>query len=337
MNAQRLRTVVIGFGRIASGYAVDPLTAKFYRYATHAQALKDHPLLDWIGVADPSPDALRQAREAWCIPFVCGDTRALAAACDPEIAVLATPPEARLAAIREFPSLRGVLVEKPLGRTAAEAEAFLAHCDAHGILVQVNYWRRADSAYRRLADGLLRELVGEPQAVFCVYGNGMRNNGTHVVDFLRMLLGEIATVHPMGPGNAHGDLALAGDLDVAFGLGMRCGAWVSCRPGDLRRDREVSFDFWGEKGRLAVMQEGLCPALFRAGPHRALLGAHEMASDRPERFETTVGEALRRMHDNLAEAVVSGVRLYSPGDSALASERAAEQVLLSLGSPGKSA
>mgnify|MGYP001412936739 CR=1 FL=1 len=59
----------------------------------------------------------------------------------------------------------------------------------NNLPVLVNYWRRADRLFQALAAGGLTEHVGSPQAVFGLYGNGLVNNGGHLIDFLRMLLG----------------------------------------------------------------------------------------------------------------------------------------------------
>jgi predicted dehydrogenase len=68
MSVKRLRTVVIGFGRVASGYAKDPVMARHYPYATHAQVLAAHPGFSWDAVVDTDGEALAAARAEWKIP-----------------------------------------------------------------------------------------------------------------------------------------------------------------------------------------------------------------------------------------------------------------------------
>ena len=59
------------------------------------------------------------------------------------------------------------------------------------LLVQVNLLRRADECFRELAAGRMVELIGRLQAAQGLYGNGLINNGTHMVDLVRMLFGEV--------------------------------------------------------------------------------------------------------------------------------------------------
>lgn len=59
------KTVLFGFGSVARGLADQPGRDKWYRYATHAQVLRDHPSFDWQAVVDVSDDALAAARDQW--------------------------------------------------------------------------------------------------------------------------------------------------------------------------------------------------------------------------------------------------------------------------------
>ena len=317
VDARPLRTAIIGLGKVGAGYVDDPVMARHYPFATHAQAFAAHPAFDWQAVVDVSEDALAVARTRWRIPYTARSVKELAQVYDPEVVVLATPPDTRLELLKHLPSLRAVLVEKPLGETLAQGEAFVAECTRRGILVQVNLWRRADEQFSRLANGLLNELVGEPQAVFGLYGNGLRNNGTHLVDFARMLFGEVAEAQivPNTPIVRAGPLP--GDIHVPFTLRMQSGLIAMMQPLAFAQYRENSLDIWGTQGRVTLMQEGLSIHVYPRCPHRATHGEHEIASDCPKSLPSTVGHAFYRMADNLADAIFHNAPLCSPGDSAL--------------------
>jgi predicted dehydrogenase len=324
-----LRTVLVGFGRVAAGYAGDRRTARHYAYATHAQVLRDHPAFAWEGVIDPDAAARREARERWGIDLAVTDPAALLARCDPEVAVLAIPPEGRRGIVETLPSLRAVLVEKPLGRDLHEAEQLLAACRDRGILVQVNLWRRADRLTRELAGGRLHDLVGRPQVAFGVYGNGLRNNGTHMIDLARFLLGEVTEAEAIGPPESHD--APPGDVNVPLALRLKAGGNVILTPIGFEHYRENSLEIWGERGRLAIMNEGLCVECHRRSSNRALSGAWEIETDRPQRLQSTVGDAQYRVYDNLSDAIRTGADPWSSGVNALETARLVEQVLESVG------
>jgi predicted dehydrogenase len=330
MSRPRLRTAVVGFGKVAAGYADDPVMAHYYPFATHAQVLAVHPVFAWEAVVDVSEEALALAQQRWRILHVAKSVQELARQYEPEIAVIATPPQFRSAIIEQLPSLRASLVEKPLGLTLEEGQAFLEECLRRGILVQVNLWRRADEGFQALCGGRLDQLIGRPQLAFGVYGNGLLNNGTHMVDFVRMLLGEVETVQAVSGIEPYPAGPIPDDVHVPFTLRLRGGLVVMIQPIRFEHYRENGLDIWGEKGRLLIAQEGLGLFLYPRCENRAMQGEREIASDQPQLIESTVGRAFYRMYDNLAAAVYAGEPLWSPGGSALQTTRVVEAVMQSV-------
>jgi predicted dehydrogenase len=278
--------------------------------------------------------ALEHARERWGIPHATSSIGQLARDLRPEVAVIATPPEARLQVIEQLPDLRGVLVEKPLGLTPTDAQRFLDTCAERDILVQVNLWRRADETFRALAGGQLLEIIGKPQAAYGVYGNGLLNNGTHMVDLARMLFGEVEAAR------AGGDTApcpagpIHGDVHVPFTLTMDGGLPVAMLPIEFKNYRELSLDIWGERARLAIMNEGLSIFVYGRRENRAVQGQREIDFDQPRMLESTVGQALYHVYDNLAAAIRDDVPLWSSGESALDTARVIEAVSHAARRPG---
>ena len=85
-------TAIIGFGQIAHGLVDDPLMARYFAYATHAQVLKAHPRFNWVAVVDPSPQACEVARERYKVKTALSDVAELQKNCRVDVVVLATPP-----------------------------------------------------------------------------------------------------------------------------------------------------------------------------------------------------------------------------------------------------
>ena len=224
-----------------------------------------------------------------------------------------------------MPNLRAVLVEKPLGATAREAQAFVDACKMRGIAVQVNYWRRAVPAFRALAADGLAEAVGEVQAVFGLYGNGLMNNGSHLIDFLRMLCGEIDTVAAQRAAQASPS-SVPGDRNVACLLRLANGANAALSPVDFTAWREVGLDIWGRRGRLSIMQESLAITRFPRVENRGLENEWEIDSGGGMMSTVEVGTSLQAMYDNLA-AATAGEALLSPAAEALQSEIHVQAIL----------
>ena len=319
---------MIGFGGIAAGLGEDPLMAQAFAYPTHASVLAKHPAFSWEAVVDLSDKALEQASENWQIPICVRDVEELASRYDPEIAVITIPSDLRLAELNHLKSLRAVIAEKPLGMKLMHAEQFVQTCEQRNLVVQVNYWRRGAVGLRDLAASLFSH-TGRPQAAFATYGGGLFNNGSHIIDFVRMLLGEVISVQAYGPPCALDNPALKGDVHIPFLLCLECGANVFVAPLEYENYREVGLDIWGERGRLTLFQETLLGRHYPIAENRGLTGEREIATDAGAAVDTRVSNALYDLYDNLAANLSIGADLWSSGSSALQSEAVVDAVLRS--------
>jgi predicted dehydrogenase len=327
------RTVVVGFGAVADTLGDDPKMAQYFAHASHAQALADHPAFAWDAVVDPDPGARQRAASRWGIGHLAPSAKELPNDCRPEIAIITTPPGDRLAIIDALPSLRAVMVEKPLSLELADASEFATQCSRRGLVVQVNFWRRGNEDLQTLAGSGLWESIGDPQSAFGLYGNGLFNNGSHLVDLVRMLMGEVASVQATGPVMPQGPLV--GDVALAFSLALQNGGTVALHPLDFSHYREVGLDIWGTSGRLTAFQESLDVEIFPLADHRGLLGEREIATDRPETFGGKHSFGLRRLYDNLIAALEGSAPLLSPLEEAMTNQHVLHAVLHSAAGGGK--
>jgi len=326
-------TVLFGFGMIGAGFAADNKMSIHFDYATHAQVLRDHPAYDWQGVVDPSP-AARETAKSWGVPMVVAHTDDLPDGFKPEVAVIATGPDGRRNALESLDDLKLAILEKPLGADGDAAAGLLADCAARQIAVQVNLFRRAEDTTRALANGELERQIGTPQAIFGVYGNGLRNNAVHMVDLIRMLTGEITAVRALGAVRALDNPPIMDDVALPFALTLASGACATLQPLDFSHYREVGLDIWGTDGRLEIIQEGLLMRVSPRTAHRALDDDHEIASDVSEVLDNGYGRALYALYDNAAAWLSGTEQLISPGENAMRNERILDAVLLSAGRCG---
>jgi len=147
-----------------------------------------------------------------------------------------------------------------------------------------------------------------------------------MVDLIRMLCGESASAralpgflpYPAGP--------IPGDRNVAFSMRLQQGGTAMVHPLRFEHYRENGIDIWGERGRLSILISGLGISRYPVKQNRAMQDQREVASDEPERIASTVGAALYRMYDNLAAALRSGQKLWSPGESALMTAETVQEI-----------
>ncbi len=334
MTSRPYEVVVVGFGNIAHGLATDAKMRKYFRVATHAQAISANSRFKFSAVVDPSPLARARAISEFGIAEAVSSVGELARPERFDVAIITSPANSRLEVLKALPALRAAMVEKPLGPDEDVAIQFANECAARRLQVQVNYWRRGDESIGHLAAGQLTDLVGDPQACFGLYGNGLYNNGSHLVDLCRMLFGPVASVQALTP-EVPVSGPIRGDVHINFALSFRSGLTVSASAVDFRHFREVGIDVWGSSGRLQIMAEGLLMLAHARQENRALEGAYEIESDRFRALPISVGEALYRLYDNLADAIESRAPLMSSMAGALAVERTLAGIRRSASNGGK--
>ena len=317
---KRLKTALVGFGTVAVEIAKDRKMAKYIRYQTHAQVLQEHPDFDWQAVVDPDPVRRQCATDEWDIPIVVKSVSELLKCFCPDVMVIASPANVRGELLENLSEIKAILVEKPLGYNLDEAKAFVQRCQDFGIKLQVNLFRRADETNRMLLNGYLAEYIGPTQTALSLYGNGLFNNGIHMIDLIRMLLGEVTEVRALGPVQHLKEQAVKNDVNLALAMRLENDATVMMHPINFNYYRDVILDIWGEKGRLEIFQEGLFLRRSPLKPHRALEGHMEVAIDEPIYISSKSGEAYYQVYENLAAALNGECDLYSPGENALKSE-----------------
>jgi predicted dehydrogenase len=322
------KTALVGFGKIAQGYARDPVMAKLMQYSSHGQVLRDHPAFDFCAVVDSALPALKQAQSDYPEIAIASSCAELTNGDDIQVLVLSTPPDNRLSDIKGFNNLQAVIVEKPLGIDLKSSQEFLSYCQERNIKVQVNLLRRADSLTSELAAGTLTEHIGKLQAGFGLYGNGIKNNGVHMVDLVRLLLGPIERVIAL-PGLAFTEGPITADINLPFALTLATGQSIFFSPVKFSAFRENGLQLIGDSGKLDYLHGGLSIYKTPLGPNRMVSGEMELVYDKPESIASTLGQAFYRMYDNLADNIHNGTPLCSSAQSALASTAIIEAILRS--------
>lgn len=321
-------TVLVGCGNVGSSFAEDPITAQHYQYVSHAQVLRDHPAFTWAATIDTDAQRAATVAELWGVAAHTDDANQLPDRESISVAVLAIPPgSGRIKTLEAFPNLKAVVAEKPLGISPQDTEAFCAYCTSRDIAVQVNLPRRCDPLHRSLSDGGLQDRIGTIHGGAILYGNGLRNNGLHMVDLARALLGEVTCVQAAAPpAKSFVGGPIPHDTNLAFMLSFAKGVVINGLPLHFEAYRENAIQVWGERGSLTLAQEGLRIGRTPISDHRALSGERELSQDETVWETTSIGTAFRAVYDNLANHLKAGDPLMSPPEEAIRSERVIEAI-----------
>ncbi|MBX3464211.1 MAG: Gfo/Idh/MocA family oxidoreductase [Planctomycetes bacterium] len=199
--AEPLRLLLVGGGAIAG---------------SHLQALALVPELRLVALVDPEPEARRRCAAGMPLPTFASLDEWRAAEAPADAALLAAPPHLHEPlAVQLLQAGLHVLCEKPLAPTPAAARRMVAAATAaHRRLMLASKFRYgADVAAARTL--LAAAAIGAVQRYDCVFtsrsdfaggwrtdpiragGGVLMDNGSHVADLARCLLGPIARVQAM--------------------------------------------------------------------------------------------------------------------------------------------
>ena len=91
------------------------------------------------------------------------------------------------------------------------------------------------------------------------------------------------------------------DFNIPFIIFTKKGGSIIFQPINFNFYRDIYLDFWGEKGRLEIFQEGLFYRLSGVKKHRAIDGLNEISIDKMKYKKKTVVMRITTFYENLAK------------------------------------
>lgn len=318
---------MIGFGQMAYSYSLNKEYAYEMEFSSHSQAILNNSQLDWDTVVDPDISSLSTAKEALGIQNTFKHFKEVPNRDTVDIVIFSCPPSVDKISILElFPNVKGIVLEKPLASSFDKASELNEYLKVREISAQVAYLRRGDNFLLSIADKGIKELIGRPMSAQIIYGNGLKNNGSHMIDLTRMLLGEVKKILFSKTFSLAGSVQDE-DFNRSFILEMEDKILVSGSPIDFGYYRENSLDIWGEQGRIAFTQEGSYFQYWPVQESRFGLGFKEIDWSSPELGRTKIGSALDVLYRNLVIHLDNGEPLLSSIESAVKTENLLNEVL----------
>ena len=250
-NRQPYTAVVIGCGFIGSRFNETPF---FDPRHTHAASYKMHKKTELIGVCDSDPVRAKQAALHWSVkPY--SDAAAMLQQTKPAFVSIASSTASHkdmLELVLQTPSVKSVLCEKPISESASESLKIVDSFRKKNIFFGVNYSRRYNGGFNKVKDMIEKGILGKLQLGHVIYQNGILNNGSHFIDLLRYLVGEISAVRADHEPQAGYTSNLSGILEFKNGLRVM----LQGTTPDGAAFAEI--DIIGTKGRIRTEQSGHC-------------------------------------------------------------------------------
>lgn len=296
------RVGIVGCGRIASRFDGDPKRAGIW---THAGAYRAVPKTALIAAADIDPAALDECGRRWGIEQRYADYRAMLREAKLDIVSICTPPEshAEIAVAAAEAGVKAIWCEKPMAATVEDAKRMLEACGAQGAALAVNHVRRWEPCYQRAKAVVDSGVLGRIHAVTAEYSGGIANIGSHMLDVLRWLFGEIEWVlaDALQPPGAP-DPAVSGSVGFRHGA---IGRLIGCDPAAF-----LLFEIHalGTEGQLHIAGNGSRLHVWRAEDSPRYSHVRELALRQNEiawpgeRMVNAVTDLVRCMEQGAAPA-----------------------------------
>lgn len=321
-NGRQLSCLVIGCGNIAGGF--DAQRPDDLLPLTHAGAYAKHGGFNLVACVDPREESRMEFMRRWRVAdgYQCMDEIREGLGSFDVISVC-SPTGAHLDDVRAAIALRPRLIfcEKPLATTFVDAKQIVEACRQANIPLVVNYNRRWDKSIERLKQELTDGDWGELRSVQGIYTRGMMNNGSHMIDLLHLLFGDLRVMSvgfPVSDGFPE-------DPSIPAILVTGGGVLVSLCCGDARDYSVFELQILTEKGVIA-MEDGGFQWRFRRAIDSPFFRSYRSLDAGLERVAGELPRAMLAAVAEIYEALNGCGQLSSTGENALAAISICEDV-----------
>ena len=211
--------LIVGLGQIGMEYDYGKIKEK--SIFTHAHAIKKHPNFELIGAVDVSEKKRDRFEKLYVTPTF-NDIDTALKKLKPEIVIIATPTITHSSVLTKIiknsrPEI--ILCEKPLAYELKEGKNMVDMCEKAGIKLFVNYMRSVDTGVNEIKKRIEIGKIKRPIKANIWYSKGLYNNGSHLINLLRLWLGNIISIKLIKKGRYFDKLDPEPDFEIEFNGG----------------------------------------------------------------------------------------------------------------------
>jgi predicted dehydrogenase len=187
---QIYRAAVVGLGQVGLSFDSDTRRSGVWTHFTAYERLNMY--FNLVSACDPDKSRQALAKERRTT-LSCYDTlEELLKRENVEVVSLCTPPEFHAEQIAQCAGrVKAVICEKPLSTNSQSARSALEACRCTGTLLVVNYYKRFDGLVPFVKVLLDDQRIGRVKLVNAIFSGPLDAVGSHMVDLLRFLFGEM--------------------------------------------------------------------------------------------------------------------------------------------------
>lgn len=229
----------------------------------HARAYLEQGNVELVAACDINPENLNKRCDEFGIPARYTDHRELfEREKDIHLVSVCTYPKAhaeQTVAAAEA-GAKAVLCEKPMCLGLDEADAMIDACRRNGAKLVIAHRHRQNPNFNKARTLVAEGAIGEPRLVWCYLTSCIVDNGTHIVDMMRYLLGDPEADWAMGQASRKRDTHYQGAPAEESGLGLiafKTGARALLEMGERTPKDGFRFRILGSEGALEASTSGV--------------------------------------------------------------------------------
>jgi len=307
------RVVIVGCGNIGGGFDTDRSPDDWP--LSHAGAFTRHEGFQIWACVDPDEGRRTAFASRWGIGLHAPDMASLSPSLGPiDVVSICSPTTLHHDHVMQSIELqpRVIFCEKPLASDVASTEALVEACKARGIALVVNFSRQWDPSMEALIHQLQEGRWGIIRSVVGHYNKGILNNGSHMIDLLFRLVGDLELVATTCSTLDFWD----NDPTIAALLTAKCGTVpVYLNPGHARDFAYFELEVVCEKGVVRMRSGGISWESRETHPSAEFTGYRTLdgAVLTPGRYMETMVGAIDELYNFLA----AGAPIRSMGENAV--------------------
>ena len=249
MTSQRLKVCVVGLGKIGSQFDSDPKRKTVWSHVGAYLSRLDH--FELCACVEPNAAAVAAFRERCPIVPVYPDISAMPDSLSLDVVSICTPMATHLEMIQSIfnrHSPKVIWCEKPLEADLARAKEILALSRKNNATIVVSHVRRWLPLWRKVRRMLMDGAVGTVTCVRVALPNRILSIGSHAIDLLAYLGGDIVSVSALPVPS----LAEDGEAAIPALLRFKSGAYGIYQVTGMKSELVVEAEIIGTEGRLTV-------------------------------------------------------------------------------------
>jgi predicted dehydrogenase len=306
---------IIGAGLISSEFD-NPGQEKFL---THCHSICDNVNLNPIGIFDINSKKVNNASEKWNIkPFF--NLEALLNE-NPDIILIAVPDEFHFEYLNKVIEYKPKIVvcEKPLTNSLSLSKKILKIYSEERIDLAVCYQRRYDEDFIKIKKDYLDNSLGNFLSGSVVYSKGIMHNGSHAVDILRFIFGEVDGIKSFSERCDYNENDPTVSAIISFDDGN-----IHLISGDERFHSLFEIDLIFETKRFRITDSGNYIEIFEVGSDPVYDGYSSL--NKKESRVSTLPFALKNMWSSVVKHLFGKEKLSTLAEDSLKTQDVCDKI-----------